>query len=63
MFAIGLSLLFSICISKAFAVFHREDFLITNIGVSNGVPFMELQGQLGRSFLVSGGDESLHIHL
>ena len=62
MFVIGLGLLFAICVPNAFAVFHREDFLITNIGVSNGVPFMELQGQPGRSFSVSGGDESYYAY-
>ena len=61
-FVIGLGLLFTICVPNAFAVFHREDFLITNIGVSNGVPFMELQGQPGRSFSVSGGDESYYAY-
>ena len=62
MFVIGLGLLFAICMPNAFAVFHREDFLITNTGVSNGVPFMELQGQPGRSFSVSGGDESYYAY-
>ncbi len=57
-----LGLLSIICVPNAFAVFHREDFIITDIGVNNGVPFMDLQGQPGRSFSVSGGDESYYAY-
>ncbi len=59
---IGLGLFSAICIPNAFAVFHREDFIITDIGLNNGVPFMELQGQPGRSFSVGGGDESYYAY-
>ncbi len=59
---IGIGLFSALCIPNAFAVFHREDFLITDIGLNNGVPFMELQGQPGRSFSVSGGDESYYAY-
>ena len=59
---IALGLLSAICVPNASAVFHREDFLITDIGLNNGVPFMELQGQPGRSFSVGGGDESYYAY-
>jgi hypothetical protein len=62
MFIIVLGLLSAICVPNAFAVFHREDFIITDIGVNNGVPFMEVQGQPGRSFSVDGGDESYYAY-
>lgn len=56
-------ILFSaLSIPNAYAVFNREDFLITNIGLKNGVPFMELQGQPGRSFSVDGGDENYYAY-
>jgi hypothetical protein len=58
----GLGLFSALCIPNAFAIFHREDFIITDIGLNNGVPFMELQGQPGRSFSVGGGDESYYAY-
>ena len=39
-----------------------ERTLIADIGLNNGVPFMELQGQPGRSFSVDGGDESYYAY-
>jgi hypothetical protein len=59
---IGLVLFSTISIPNAYSLFNREDFLITNIGQKNGVPFMELQGQPGRSFSVSGGDETYYAY-
>ncbi|MDQ3084430.1 MAG: hypothetical protein M3Q77_06405 [Thermoproteota archaeon] len=59
---IGIILFSALSISNAYAVFHREDFLITNMGLNNGVPFMELQGQPGRSFSVDGGDENYYAY-
>jgi hypothetical protein len=57
---LAIELFSTMCIPNAFAVFHREDFMITDFGLINGVPFMELQGQPGRSFSVDGGDESYY---
>lgn len=59
---IGITLFSSLSIPNVYSVFHREDFLITNICLKNGVPFMELQGQPGRSFSVDGGDENYYAY-
>lgn len=39
-----------------------ERTIITDIGLDNTVPFMELQGQPGGSFSISGGDESYYAY-
>jgi hypothetical protein len=57
---VGLGLFSATCIPNAFAVFHREDFIITDIGLNNRIPFMGLQGQPGGSFSIRGGDESYY---
>lgn len=36
------------CVFQTLLQSFREDFIITDIGLNNGVPFMELQGQPGR---------------
>ncbi len=58
--SIGTILFISLLNSNAFAVFYPSDFQITNFGLKSGHPFMEVQGQAGRSVSVSGGDETFY---
>jgi hypothetical protein len=63
LFALFSAIVFiSLFSSNAFAVFNAADFQITNFGLKNGHPFIEVQGQAGRSFSVSGGDESYYAY-
>lgn len=65
-FAIAITFLMSVLIlfyiPQAYGVFHREDFLITDLGIRNGIPFMTVQGEAGRSFSVDKGDESYYAY-
>ncbi len=47
---------------QAYGVFHREDFIITNMGLKNGNPFMTVEGEAVRSFSVDGGDETFYAY-
>lgn len=47
---------------QAYGLFHREDFMITDMGLKNGIPYMTVQGEAGRSFSVDKGDESFYAY-
>ena len=47
---------------QAYGIFHREDFIITDMGLRNGNPFMTVQGEAGRSVSVDMGDESFYAY-
>lgn len=36
--------------------------MITNMGLKNGIPFITVQGEAGRSFSVDMGDESVYAY-
>lgn len=47
----------------AFALFFKEDFQITNFGLKNNNPFIQVQGQAGRSFATDCGDECYYSYV
>ena len=57
---VSLSLVLPFYFPQAYGVFHREDFIITDMGLRNGNPFMTVQGEAGRSVSVDMGDESFY---
>ncbi|VFJ12546.1 hypothetical protein [Candidatus Nitrosocosmicus franklandus] len=59
-FSLSIALVFYFLPQQAYGVFHREDFIITDMGLKNGNPFMTVQGEAGRSFSVDMGDESFY---
>ena len=59
---ISVSLLLVFYLPQAYGVFHREDFIITDMGLKNGNPFMTVMGEAGRSVSVDMGDESYYAY-
>lgn len=59
---LSVSLLLVFYFPQAYGVFHREDFIITDMGLKNGNPFMTVQGEAGRSVSVDMGDESFYAY-
>ncbi|MBA3749721.1 MAG: hypothetical protein H0X03_02260 [Nitrosopumilus sp.] len=59
---LGVMFFSSLLNSNVYAVFYPEDFQITNFGLKNGHPFVEVQGQAGLSFSVGGGDETYYAY-
>ena len=59
---LSLSILLVIYVPQAYGVFHREDFIITDMGLKNGIPYITVQGEAGRSFSVDMGDESFYAY-
>jgi hypothetical protein len=57
---LSLSLFMVYYFPQAYSMFHREDFIITDMGLKNGNPFMTVQGEAGRSVSVDMGDESFY---
>jgi hypothetical protein len=45
---------------QAYGVFHLDDYLITDMGLKNGNPFMTVQGEAGRSVSIHMGDKSFY---
>jgi hypothetical protein len=59
---LSLSILLVTYVPQAYGVFHREDFIITDMGLKNGIPYITVQGEAGRSFSVDMGDESFYAY-
>ncbi|HEU5120798.1 MAG TPA: hypothetical protein VFT71_07395 [Candidatus Nitrosocosmicus sp.] len=58
--AISLSAFMILYFQQAYGVFHQEPFIITDMRLKNGNPFMSAQGEADRSFSVDKGDESFY---
>lgn len=56
------SIISNLIMPNAFAIFYKEDFQITNVGLNNNHPFIKVQGQAGRSYSTSCGDECYYAY-
>ena len=53
----------SVATTTSFAKFIREDFEITNFGLKDGNPYIQVQGQAGKSFPEECDDECYYAYL
>jgi hypothetical protein len=61
--SLGLLAGINLITSDALAIFHKEDFQITNFGLKDGNPYIQVQGQAGRSFSTDCGDECYYSYV